>query len=104
MPSTADCIALLIKQAFDLPNQNDVLSLIVSSVASPLDRLELGEFRLPVAQHMGLDRTELANLTDGEIALRRNWREFVVILRFQHTLLLLLSVFVLAEKSLPVLP
>ena len=95
---------MLIKQAFDLPNQNDVLSLIVSSVASPLDRLELGEFRLPVAQHMGLDRTELANLTDGEIALRGNWREFVVILRFQHTLLLLLSVFVLAEKSLPVLP
>ena len=39
LPSTADRVALLIKQAFDLPYQYDVLSLIVSSVASPLNSL-----------------------------------------------------------------
>ena len=78
--------------------------MIISPITSPLHRLELGEFRLPIAQYMGFDRAELANLTDSKIALRRNEREFLVILRFQHILLLLLLAFVLAEKSLPVLP
>src|SRR5690606_29196455 len=49
--------------------------LVVAAVASPLHRLELGEFLLPVAQHVRLDPTQLADLADREVALGGDRRQ-----------------------------
>ena len=43
--------------------------LIVASVAAALHGAQLGEFLLPIAQHVRLDTAQLAHLTDGEVAL-----------------------------------
>jgi hypothetical protein len=43
--------------------------LIVSPVATTLDRVELGELLLPIPQYMRLDCTEFAYLADREIPL-----------------------------------
>jgi hypothetical protein len=50
--------------------------LVVATVAATLDRPQLGEFLLPVAQHMRLDPTQFADFTDREVALGRYLREF----------------------------
>ena|SRR5580692_12788011 len=52
---SADGKALLIEQAANLTNDQHVLALIVAPVAAPLDRFELRELLLPVAQHVRLD-------------------------------------------------
>lgn len=43
--------------------------LVVTTISTALDRLQLGEFLLPVAQHMRLDTAQVAHFTYGEIAL-----------------------------------
>src|ERR1700727_1665305 len=52
---SADGKALLVEQTANLANDQHVLALIVAPVAAPLDRFELREFLLPVAQYMRLD-------------------------------------------------
>ena len=81
----ADSKALLIQQAADLPNDQHILPLVVAPVAAPLDGLELREFLLPVAQHMGFDAAQVADFTDGEIPLPRDRRQFAIVAWFQHT-------------------
>ena len=41
--------------------------LIIATITTPLDRFKLGEFLLPIPQHMRLDATQFAHLTNGEI-------------------------------------
>src|SRR5690606_5208336 len=72
---TADGKALLVKQVAYAANEQNLVVLVITAVAAPLDRLELGEFLFPVAKHMRLDATQVADLTDGEIALGRNRRQ-----------------------------
>src|SRR5687767_1500676 len=71
----ADGEAFLVEQLADAPDEQHLVVLVVAAVAAPLDRLELREFLLPVAQHVRLDAAKLAHLTDGEVALRRDRRE-----------------------------
>jgi len=52
---SADGKALLIEQTANLPDDQDVLALVVASVTPPLDRFELREFLLPIAEHVRLD-------------------------------------------------
>src|SRR6187551_1326335 len=93
LPSAADREALFVEQAADLPNDQHVLPLIVAAVAAPFDGLQLREFLLPVAQHVRLDRAEVADFADREVAFAGNRREVVVIPWFQHRLRLALLVF-----------
>jgi hypothetical protein len=65
----------------------------VARPAAPLDRAQLRELLFLVTEGVGLDRAQLRHFTDGEIALRRYYRHFVIITRFQHILLPELSVF-----------
>src|ERR1700722_2809799 len=81
----ADGKALFIQQAAYLPDDQHVLPLIIPAVAAALDRLQLREFLFPVAQDVGLYAAEIAGLTDGEIALSRNRRQFAIVAWFQHT-------------------
>ncbi|CAH1745300.1 protein of unknown function [Thauera humireducens] len=67
--------ALLVQQFPDAPDQQHLMVLVIAPVAAPLDRLELGKLLLPIAQDMRLDGTQLADLTDREIALCRNRRQ-----------------------------
>ena len=71
---TADGETLFIQQAANLTNDEHILPLIVSAVAAPFDRLELGKLLLPVAQHMRFDAAQVADFTDGEIPLSRDRR------------------------------
>src|ERR1700752_801236 len=82
----ADGEALVVEQAPDLANDEYVLALVVAPVAAPLDRLQLGELLLPIAQHVRLDPAKLAHLSDGEVPLAWNRRQLGVILWLQHTL------------------
>ena len=54
LPSTADGKAFIVKKAAYLPDYQDILTLVIASVAAPLYRLKLREFLLPVPQHMWL--------------------------------------------------
>ena len=51
----ADGEALLIEQTANLADDQYVLTLIIAPVTAPLDRFELREFLLPVAEHVRLD-------------------------------------------------
>src|SRR5690606_26698085 len=79
-------VALFVQERADLPDHQHVMALVIAPVAAPLDRLEAGEFRLPVAQHVRLDVAQLADLTDGEVALGRDRRELAVTAWVQHRL------------------
>ena len=59
LAGAADGVALLVEQAADLADHDHVLALVVAAVAAALDRLELRELLLPIAQHVRLDRTQL---------------------------------------------
>ena len=100
LPRAADREALLIQQAADLADHDDILALVVAAIAATLDGLELREFLLPVAQHMRLHAAQLAHLTDSEVAFARDGGEFAVIACFQHMPRLELSAFVRVGMSL----
>jgi len=68
---TADREALVIEQAADLANDQDVLSLVIAAIAATLDRLELRELLLPVPEDMRLDSAEVAHFTYREVTLPR---------------------------------
>src|ERR1700730_1610792 len=90
---TADREALLVEQAADLPDDNHVLALVVTPVATTFHGLELWKLLLPVAQYVRLDAAQLTHFTDGEVALARNRRQLGVILWLQHRLRPVLSAF-----------
>ena len=87
----ADREPLLVEEAPDLADHQHVLALVVAPVAASLDGLEVGELLLPVAEHMRLYTAELAYLTDREVALAGDRRQFRVIAGFQHMPQLALS-------------
>src|SRR5207244_790382 len=72
----ADGEAFLVEQLADAPDEEDFVVLVIAPVAAPLHRLELRELLLPVAQHVRLHPAQLAHLTDGEVALGGDRREF----------------------------
>src|SRR6267142_4812756 len=67
VPCSANGKSLLIQQAAYLPNDQHILSLIVSAVTAALDGLELLEFFFPVAQHVRFDAAQIAYFADGEV-------------------------------------
>jgi len=95
LAGTTDGEALIVQQAADLADHQHVLALIIATVATALDRLELGEFLLPVAQYVRLYVTQVADFTDGEITLPWNRRQFVVMTWFQHSPQPVVLIFVL---------
>lgn len=78
--------SLFVQQAADLADQQHVFPLVIAAIAAPLDRLELVEFLLPVAQHVGFDAAQLAHFADGEVFLRRDFRQYrsVAVTLIQH--------------------
>jgi hypothetical protein len=86
LPCSADRESFVVEKASDLTNDQDVLTLIVTSVAAPLYGFELRELLLPISQDVWLDATQFADLADREVALSRDRRQVVVIPGFQHML------------------
>jgi len=74
LPRTADCETLVIEQAPDLTNDQDILALIVATVAPTFHRLELRKLLLPISEYVRFDRTQVAHFTNREVALTRYWR------------------------------
>ena len=72
----ADGEAFFVQQFADASDQQDFMMLVVTPVATPLDRAQLGEFLFPVTQYMRLDGAQIGHFTDGEVTLRRNRRKF----------------------------
>ena len=81
--------ALVVEQRADLADHQHIVALVIAAVAAALDRLEVGKFLLPIAQHVRLDAAQLADFANGEIAFRRDGGEFGVIPLIQHSLRLL---------------
>jgi len=73
----ADGVPLYIKQFPNSPNEFNFVALIITSISTSLDRLQLREFLLPVTKHVGFDGTQLSNLPNGEISFSRNRRKLV---------------------------
>ena len=73
--SATDGKALFIQKLANTANEQDLVMLVVTSVAAPLDGLKLSELLLPVAQNMRFDTTQFTDLTDGEVALGRYRRK-----------------------------
>ena len=71
----ADGEPLLVQEIAYAADQQHFVVLVVAPVAAPLDRFELREFLLPVAQNVRLDTAQFAHLADGEVAFRRNRRQ-----------------------------
>src|SRR5215467_3492852 len=78
--------ALIVEETADLTDDDNVLPLVVAAIAPALDRLELREFLLPIAQHVRLHAAQLTHLPDGEVTLARDDRQLRVILWLQHRL------------------
>ena len=89
-PSSTNSVALLVEKTFNLTNQNNVTALVISSIAPTLYWFKLREFGFPIPKHVWLYGTKLTNFPYREVALGRDFRQFVVILGFQHSLLLVL--------------
>ena len=85
---SADGVALIIKQATDLADCQDVSPLIVAAITPAFYGRELWEFLLPIAEDVSLNRAKLRHFTNGEITLAGNDRQFVVMTGFQHSSLL----------------
>src|SRR5262249_29887899 len=81
---TRDREALVVEQRADLPDHQHVMALVIATVAASLDRLQVGEFLLPIAQHVRLDATQLADFPNGEIAFGRYDRQFAIAALIQH--------------------
>jgi len=86
LSGAAYCVAFFVEEASDLADQDDVLALVVATVAATLDRFEVRKFLFPVAQDMWFDFAQVAHLTNGEVTLVGNRREFVIVADFQHKL------------------
>src|SRR5208283_4307112 len=67
--------SLLVEQVPDAPNEQHFVVLVIAAVAAALDRLELRELLLPVAEHMRLHRAQIADLANREVALGGNRRQ-----------------------------
>jgi hypothetical protein len=60
MARAADGKAFLVQELSDATDQQHLVVLVVAPIATPLHRLELGEFLLPITKHMRLDDTGAA--------------------------------------------
>jgi len=86
LPSPADGKPVFIQKAADLADDDDILALIIASIAAALYGLELRKLLFPVTQHVRFDGAKVADLANSEIPFSRYWRKFGVIPRFQHTI------------------
>ena len=76
MARAVDGETLFVQQVADAANQEHFVVLVVAAIAAPLDRLQLRELLLPIAEHVRLDRTQITYLADGEIPLGGDWWKF----------------------------
>ena len=74
LAGTADGETLIVQQAPNLPDDQNVLALIIAAIAASLDGLELRELLFPIPEDMRLYRTKIADFTDCEISLAWYWR------------------------------
>jgi len=86
LASATDREPVFVEKASNLANEHHVLPLIVASISPTLQRRELWKLLLPVTQNVRLHATEVADLTDGEVALSRYRRKFAMCRRLQHML------------------
>ncbi len=54
LPRSAYREAFVVEQRADLPDDQDILALVIASITPPLDGFKLGKFLLPVPEYMGL--------------------------------------------------
>ena len=71
----ADGESLFVEQLTDPADQQYFMMLVITPVAAALDRLQLGEFLLPVTQHVRLDAAQFAHFADREVTLCRDRRQ-----------------------------
>jgi hypothetical protein len=96
-----DSIPLVVQQTANLSDQDHIVSLIITAISPPFDGFKLGKLLLPITQNMRLNFAQVAYLTDCKVSLVRNGVKLIIIAGFQHTPLLLPSVFARAGRLQP---
>src|SRR5664279_4522230 len=76
LAGTCDGEAFFIEQFLDTQHILDVALAVHTLTGAALHRLQLREFGLPEAQHVGWKLTEFGNFSDAEIQLVRDHRVF----------------------------
>ena len=66
---------LVVQQIADAADHQHLMVLVIAPIAAPLHGTQLRELLLPIAQNMGLDATQLRDLTNREVALGRDGRK-----------------------------
>src|SRR3989344_1669728 len=72
---TTDREPLVVQQIADAADHQHLMVLVIAPIAAPLHGTQLRELLLPIAQNMGLDATQLRDLTNREVALGRDGRK-----------------------------
>src|SRR5450759_3134973 len=69
---SVDGKAMLIEQFADATDEQHFVVLVITAVATALERLELRELLLPITQQVRFDAAQIAHLANGEITLGGN--------------------------------
>ena len=69
---TMDGVTLVVEQFADTAHEQDFVMLIITPVATTLERFKLRKLLLPISQHVRFDAAQLADFTNGEITLGGN--------------------------------
>ena len=69
-----DGIALMVQKVADFTHFEHIMTLIIASIATAFYRIKGFEFAFPIAQNMLFDIAQLADFTDGEVALGWDFR------------------------------
>jgi hypothetical protein len=72
LTGTGDGVALVVKEALDTEGHFDVAAAIETLASAAFVRLELREFALPEAEHIGGNVAEFSDLADAKVELVRD--------------------------------
>src|SRR5690606_24341726 len=84
LASSANGEPLLIQKRSNLADHQYILALVITSIASPFDRVELWKLLLPVSKYVWLHRTEFTHFSNREVTFARYDGKLVIMTWFQH--------------------
>ena len=72
---TNDGKTLLIQKLANSANDRDLMVLVIATVTAPFHWTQLLELLLPITEHVRFNTAQITNLTNGEVAFRRNGKK-----------------------------
>ena len=72
---TDDGKTLVIEKLANSANDRDLMVLVIATVTAPFHWTQLLELLLPITEHVRFNTAQITNLTNGEVAFRRNGKK-----------------------------